>query len=98
MDRHEGTISWMQPGKCRVVINGMDISDDLAGPVYAQRHWLNHLNVFCLHAAHSGDLNLANLSNIESLRQELTRIMREGAVEGETQEPPCGTNVVHTTF
>ena len=72
MDRHEGTISWMQPGKCRVVINGMDISDDLAGPVHAQRHWLNHLNVFCLHAAHSGDLNVANLSNIESLRQELT--------------------------
>ena len=71
-DRYEGTISWMQPGKCRVVINGMDISDDLAGPVHAQRHWLNHLNVFCLHAAHSGDLNLANLSNIESLRQELT--------------------------
>ena len=28
----------------------------------------------------------------------LTRIMREGAVEGKTQEPPCGTNVVHTTF
>ena len=28
----------------------------------------------------------------------LTRIMREGAVEGETQEPPCGTNVVLTTF
>ena len=28
----------------------------------------------------------------------LTRIMREGAVEGKTQEPPCGTNVVQTTF
>ncbi len=28
----------------------------------------------------------------------LARIMREGAVEGETQEPPCGTNVVYTTF
>ena len=26
------------------------------------------------------------------------RIMREGAVEGKTQEPPCGTNVVQTTF
>ncbi len=30
--------------------------------------------------------------------EELARIMREGAVEGETQEPPCGTNVVLTTF
>ena len=28
----------------------------------------------------------------------LARIMREGAVEGKTQEPPCGTNVVQTTF
>ncbi len=28
----------------------------------------------------------------------LARIMREGAVEGKTQEPPCGTNVVCTTF
>ena len=28
----------------------------------------------------------------------LACIMREGAVEGKTQEPPCGTNVVHTTF
>ena len=33
-----------------------------------------------------------------SRRRFLTRIMREGAVEGKTQEPPCGTNVVQTTF
>ena len=26
----------------------------------------------------------------------LARIMREGVVLGETQEPPCGTNVVYT--
>ena len=32
------------------------------------------------------------------LTSALTRIMREGAVEGETQEPPCGTNVMYTTF
>ena len=31
-------------------------------------------------------------------RAGLARIMREGAVEGETQEPPCGTNVMYTTF
>ena len=65
MDRHEGTISWMQPGKCQIKINGMDISADLAGPAQVQRHWLNHINVFCVHAAHSGDLDLASLSNIE---------------------------------
>ena len=73
MDRHEGTIGWMQPGECRLTLNGMDMSDDLAGPVQIQKNWLNHLNVFCVHAAHSGDLELASLSNdnIESLRQEL---------------------------
>ena len=72
MDRHEGTIGWMQPGECCLTLNGMDMSDDLAGPVQIQKNWLNHLNVFCVYAAHSGDLNLASLSNIESLRQELT--------------------------
>ena len=36
---------------------------------------------------------------VHALADELlTRIMREGAVEGETQEPPCGTNVVFTTL
>ena len=74
MDRHEGTIGWMQSGECRLTLNGMDMSDDLAGPVQIQKNWLNNLNVFCVHAAHSGDLDLASLSNdsIESLRQELT--------------------------
>ena len=32
------------------------------------------------------------------VHSDLARIMREGAVEGETQEPPCGTNVMYTTF
>ena len=73
MDRHEGTTGWMQPGQGQLMLNGMDMSDDLAGPVQIQMDWLNHLNVFCLHAAHSGDLDLASLSsdNIEPLRQEL---------------------------
>ena len=63
----------MQPVKSRLTLNGMDMSDDLAGPVQIQMDWLNHLNVFCVHAAHSGDLDLASLSNdnIEPLRQEL---------------------------
>ena len=30
-------------------------------------------------------------------RDDLARIMREGVVLGETQEPPCGTNVVSTS-
>ena len=32
----------------------------------------------------------------QQLAASLTRIMREGVVLGETQEPPCGTNVVYT--
>ena len=74
MDRHEGTIAWLQPGTGRLTLNGMDMSDDLAGPIQIQKNWLNHLNVFCVHAAHSGDLDLASLSNdnAEALRQELT--------------------------
>ena len=31
------------------------------------------------------------------MRCPLARIMREGVVLGETQEPPCGTNVVSTS-
>ena len=74
MDRHEGTTGWLQPENIRLTINGMDLSDDLAGPLQIQAGWLNDLNVFCLHAAHTGDLDLASLSNdnIEILRQKLT--------------------------
>ncbi len=72
-DRHEGTVAWLQPGCGRLDINGMDITDDLAGPMQLQKSWLDHLHVFCLHAAHSGSLDLAKVSNenIEELRQQL---------------------------
>ena len=36
-DRNEGTIAWLQPGQGRLEINGMDITDDLAGPVQLQK-------------------------------------------------------------
>ena len=72
-DRHEGTVAWLQPGRGWLEINGMDITDDLAGPTQLQKSWLDHLHVFCLHAAHSGSLDLAKVSNenIEELRQQL---------------------------
>ena len=72
-DRHEGTIAWLQPGHGRLEINGMDITDDLAGPTQLQRNWLNHLHIFCLHAVHSGSLDMVHVSNdnIEELRQQL---------------------------
>ena len=71
MDKNEGTLAWLQPGKVQIVVNDMDMSGDLAGPAQIQPRWLDHINVFCVHAAHSGDLDLASLSNIEPLRQEL---------------------------
>ena len=72
-DRHEGTIAWLQPGHGRLEINGMDITDDLAGPTQLQRNWLNHLHIVCLHAVHSGSLDMLHVSNdnTEELRQQL---------------------------
>ena len=74
MDRHEGTIAWLQPGMGRMTLNGMDMSEDLAGPIQIQKEWLDHLHVFCVHACHNGNLDLSSISNdnIEVLRKELT--------------------------
>ena len=73
IDRHEGVFGWFQPNLSRLVINGMDITGDLAGPVEMQREWLDYRNVFCIYAAHSGDLDLRSLSseNIDRLRKQL---------------------------
>ena len=72
-DGHEGTIAWLQPGQGRLEINGMNITDDLAEPMQLQKNWLNYLHIFCLHAVHSGSMDMANVSNenIEELRQQL---------------------------
>ena len=73
IDPNEGTSSWMQPGQVRIEINGRDLTGDLAGPVQTQLNWLDHLNVFCVHAAHTGDLDLEEISDhsIERLRRQL---------------------------
>ena len=52
LDPHEGTSSWMQPGSVELEINGWNLTPDLAGPVQVQPRDLDHLNVFCVHAAH----------------------------------------------
>ena len=72
-DRHEGVIGWFQPGHGRLTINQLDMTSDLAGPIEMQREWLNYRNVFCVYAAHSGDIDLNNLDsdNIEALRRQL---------------------------
>ena len=72
-DRNEGTSAWLQPGDVQVVINGMDISADLAEPMQVQMDWLNDLYLFCTHAVHTGNLDPTALSNenIEELRRQL---------------------------
>ena len=71
-DRHEGTTAWLQPGRDRFVIDGMDITDDLAAPVEIQKDWLNYIHIFCLHAVHSGHLDLGKITNdnIDNMRSE----------------------------
>ena len=73
IDRHEGSTTWLQPGNLRLKLNGMDISNDLAGPLTIQMNWLNHLHIFCMHAVHSSNLDMAKFTNseIEELRNEL---------------------------
>ena len=72
-DKHEGVVGWYQPGLGKVTINGMDITGDLAGPVEMQKKWLNYRNLFCVYAAHTGNVNLENPSsdNVEQLRRQL---------------------------
>ena len=63
--------------------------------------WAAPIPVFgdlCTSRVATVGLNPSNREFVDEDGIELTRIMREGAVEGKTQEPPCGTNVVHTTF
>ena len=71
IDRHEGTTGWMQPGRGTLTINGVEIQD---AQIQTQKNWLNHLHVLCLHAVHSGDLDLDRLAaenNVEPLRKRL---------------------------
>ena len=72
-DQNEGTTFWWQPGDARVEINGVDISDDLAEPLQIQMAWLDEINLFCIHACHTGELDMAKVSNetVELLRREL---------------------------
>ena len=72
-DKHEGVVGWFQPGRGHLVLNGIDFTPDLAGPIEIQRNRLNYLNVFCIYAAHSGDLDLESLSsgNLDLLRKQL---------------------------
>ena len=72
-DPCEGMMAWLQPGEITLVLNGMDITADLAGPVEAQTNWAKYLNVFCLHAGHSEVLDVPSRTGltVEQIQQEL---------------------------
>ena len=72
-DRHEGVVSWLQPDQGHLVLNGIDFTPDLAGPIEIQKNWLNHLCIYCVYAGHTGDLGLENIfsENTDLLRKQL---------------------------
>ncbi len=69
-DQHEGVVSWHQPGKVNIEINGRLITD-LAGPVSVKMHWHDQLNVFCIYAAHSGEFEGVSEDNLLSFKKQL---------------------------
>ena len=71
-DPHEGTSSWMQPGRVELEINGWNMTPDLAGPVQIQPRGLDHLNVFCVHAAHIDRTFLeGTVASVDDVRRRL---------------------------
>lgn len=69
-DKHEGVVSWHQPDKIRLEINGR-VMTDLAGPVMTQMNWHDHLNVFCIYAAHSGEFYEIFEETIENFKEQI---------------------------
>ncbi len=57
LDRHEGVVAWHQPDQItNLVINGWNLTPDLAGPVEMHGDWLNHLNIYCTYAGRLVDV------------------------------------------
>lgn len=70
-DGNEGTTGWLQPGRGILNINGVLIQD---AQIQIQKYWLDDLHVFCMHAMHTGDLDLDRLAatnDVERLRRQL---------------------------
>ncbi|GAB3215651.1 hypothetical protein [Pseudaeromonas pectinilytica] len=70
-DKHEGVVGWHQPDQIRLEINGRVITD-LAGPVMTQMNWHDHLNVFCIYAAHSGEFDAISEETIEDFKEQIS--------------------------
>ena len=70
-DKHEGVVGWHQSDQIRLKINGRVITD-LAGPVMTQMNWHDHLNVFCIYAAHSGEFEEISEETIDDFKKQIS--------------------------
>jgi len=73
-DKYETVVDWRQPEKVKLTIsfngNSFDIKD-LAAPFYVQATGLNDMHVFCLYAAHSGNLVDIEVDGSEIIKGKL---------------------------
>ena len=70
-DIHEGLFALLQPSRGCIVINGMDMSNDVVGPIQIQKNWANHFLLFCMYAGHTGNLDHESLNDTNLLRNQL---------------------------
>lgn len=69
-DIHDGVVSWFQPDQIKLEINGITLTD-LAGPVSVKMNWHDHLNIFCIYAAHSGEYKNLSHENLGDFKKQL---------------------------
>ena len=75
-DRHEGVIWWIQPDQIQLTLNDRTIpSADFAGPLEMQSTWLSNQHVFCMYAAHSGDIDLRAVTSEEEMSPLRKRVL-----------------------
>lgn len=74
-DPHEGTIAWHQHDQIDLIINDIDMTPDLVGPVQIQSSQLDHLNIFCTYAGHLNDSELEGLSGGELPENLLSQLV-----------------------
>lgn len=69
-DKYEGVVSWYQPDRIQLEINRISITD-LADPVMVQMNWHDHLNVFCIYAAHTGEFETVSEETLKDFKKQL---------------------------
>lgn len=69
-DKHEGIVSWYQPDQIKIEVNG-HVLTDLAGPTSIKMDCHDYINVFCIYAAHSGELETVSEETLDILKKEL---------------------------